>query len=457
MPTRNQTGSDTANRRLWFALISVITVVGLGVVGLQVRGGPDQAEAFRARQETSFSTTSVLREASESAVGIPELTSIQEIQVTPGRTPAGVLQETGVDPLVLRNALACLSESVPLRSVRPADVFRLYTREDGSLVKLEYQRSPEKILAAAWQEEASIWTPEERRLPTTYRLRRVSGVVGSSLYQAMLEAGGSQSALVEFAAMFAWDFDFYTDTRSGDAFELLVEDKFVEGERIGLGRVVAGSYLPVKSKEALRAFHFTAPNGESGYYDAAGNSIRRQFLKSPLNYTRISSSFSYSRMHPILKKRRPHLGIDYAAPQGTPVVSIGGGKVTHAGWIGGYGKTVKVKHAGGVVTQYAHLSRYGKGLKSGTRVKQDQVIGYVGSTGLSTGPHLDFRVRQNGKWINPLHLKGGRSAPLAKEYLAAFKGHAGQLTSLLTDLENGASVAWNRELQAPATAGLHTE
>ena len=166
--------------------------------------------------------------------------------------------------------------------------------------------------------------------------------------------------------------------------------------------------------------------------------MRKFFLKSPLNFRRISSHFSHRRFHPILKKYRPHLGIDYAAPTGTPVVALGNGRVVSRGWKGGYGRTVQIKHNKTFLTQYAHLSKYG--VKSGVRVKQGQVIGYVGSSGVSTGPHLDFRVMENGRWINPVRLKGGQSEPLPEQYRESFADDVLNMNEVLEKLSPGQSV-----------------
>jgi murein DD-endopeptidase MepM/ murein hydrolase activator NlpD len=208
---------------------------------------------------------------------------------------------------------------------------------------------------------------------------------------------------------------------------------------IGVGAILAGRYVPVGAPP-LEAIRYAWSGDPSGYYDSEGRSIKKFFLKSPLNYRRISSHFTHSRLHPILKVARPHLGVDYAAPEGTPVVALGGGRVVSVSWKKGFGRTVVIKHNAAYLSQYAHLSRYASGLHAGARVNQGQVIGYVGSTGHATGPHLDFRVQESGRWIDPLRLKGGESLPLPQNEQGAFRELAGRWARSLESLGSGESI-----------------
>ncbi|MEO0472148.1 MAG: M23 family metallopeptidase, partial [Bacteroidota bacterium] len=204
----------------------------------------------------------------------------------------------------------------------------------------------------------------------------------------------------------------------GDCYKILYTTYEVDGVPAGFGDISAATFTHY-GKETF-AFRFDQGEGDE-YFDQEGNSLRKTFLKAPLTYSRISSRFSYSRLHPILKIRRPHLGVDYAAPRGTPVVAVGEGIITKASWGGGGGKTVKVKHNGNYQTAYLHLSRYGNGISVGAAVKQGQIIGYVGSTGLSTGPHLDFRFYKNGRAVDPLKVDPPSANPIKKEILGDFQ------------------------------------
>lgn len=210
--------------------------------------------------------------------------------------------------------------------------------------------------------------------------------------------------VLDFADIFGWDIDFFVDVREGDSFRVLLEDNYKDGKFIYTKRVLAAEFK--NQGREYRVFYLKDnDDGIEGYYDSEGRSVRKQFLKSPLRYSRISSSFTNRRLHPILKIYRPHYGIDYAAPKGTPIEAVCDGKVTFAGWKGGYGNCITIQHNSTYLSNYGHLSNFANGIKSGVKVKQGEIIGYVGSTGLATGPHLDFRIAENGEFINPFNLK----------------------------------------------------
>lgn len=251
-----------------------------------------------------------------------------------------------------------------------------------------------------------------------YKLVTVHGTVENSLYGAISNAGEGSSLGALMTDIFGWEVDFSRDIRKGDTFTVLVEKRYRHGEFQGYGRVFTASY--VNGGELYEAFRFKDEFGGTAYYDRNGDSLRKAFLKAPLNFTRISSPYTLKRYHPILKKNRPHQGIDYAAPMGTPVKTVGDGVVVFCGWMNGYGNIVRIRHANNIETMYSHLSKFVKNLKKGMRVRQGQVIAYVGSTGLSTGPHLDFRVRKNGEFVNPSTLLNPRSEPVPKKLKAEF-------------------------------------
>ena len=244
-----------------------------------------------------------------------------------------------------------------------------------------------------------------------------SGIINSSLWNAMVDANADPNLANELSEIYAWTVDF-VGIQKGDNFKVVYENLWVEGERIGVGKVLASNFNHY-DKDLLAIYFVQDSTGD--YFDQEANSLRRTFLKAPLKYRRISSKFSYSRMHPVLKYRRPHLGVDYAANRGTPVVSVGDGQVIRASWDnGGGGRVVKIKHNGTYTTQYMHLSMYGEGIKEGVRVKQGQVIGYVGTSGLSTGPHLDFRFYRNGQPIDPLKVESPAAKPVDSTNLERF-------------------------------------
>ena len=250
------------------------------------------------------------------------------------------------------------------------------------------------------------------------RLVRIKGEVKSSLFEAMNEAGETSALAVRLADVFSHQVNFVNEVQEGDSFELVVEKKYLGSEFRRYGDIVAARFT--NDGRLYEAFRFFDDKGVAHYYAADGTSLETQFLKAPLNFTRISSRYSMHRRHPVFGKVRPHQGVDYAAPKGTPVKALGGGKVTFVGWKSGYGKSVAIRHGGGIETHYAHLSRYARGLKKGDSVEQGQVIAYVGATGTATGPHLDFRVWKNGTPINPLKMQSPPAEPLKGTSLEAF-------------------------------------
>lgn len=248
------------------------------------------------------------------------------------------------------------------------------------------------------------------------RLKTASGNIKSSLWNAMAEMKANPNLTIALSEIFAWTIDFYA-IQKGDNFTAIYEELFVDGEPIGLGNILSARFNH-GGKDNF-AFRFVQDE-TADYFDEKGQSVRRAFLKSPLKFSRISSRFSHSRLHPVLRIRRPHHGVDYAAPKGTPVHAIGSGTVTDARYAGGAGRMIKIRHNSTYSTAYLHLSGYAKGIHNGARVQQGQVIGYVGSSGLSTGPHLDFRFYKNGTPVDPLRVESPPSLPVKKEYMADF-------------------------------------
>lgn len=234
-------------------------------------------------------------------------------------------------------------------------------------------------------------------------VERVAGTINSHLYEAVAQTGETAELAVRLADIFAWDIDFLRDIRQGDSFAVVVEKRSLDGEPAGYGRILAAEFI--NQGQAHRGFLFETEAGLGHYYDENGRSLRKAFLKAPLDFARITSGFSRNRLHPILGVSRPHLGTDYAAPTGTPIKSVGEGTITVMARDNASGNYVTVRHANGYETSYLHMSRFASGLKRGLRVRQGQVIGYVGQTGWATGPHVCFRMKRNGQHINPVKLK----------------------------------------------------
>jgi len=251
-------------------------------------------------------------------------------------------------------------------------------------------------------------------VPLETMLVKVVGDIRSSLFEAMNATGEQDGLTLDFAEILAWEVDFYKDVREGDRFKLVVEKVYKGNDFIRYGVIHAVEYQGEGKR--VRGIRY-----QDGYYDENGLSLRKVFLKAPLRFNRISSRFSQSRRHPILGGVRPHYGTDYAAPMGTPVWAVGDGTVVLCGWNGGYGKAVVLRHRNGYTTQYGHLSRFGPGIRVGKQVKQKQIIGYVGSTGLSTGPHLDYRLAKQGRFKNPLKETFPAGVALGKEEKEKFQ------------------------------------
>jgi murein DD-endopeptidase MepM/ murein hydrolase activator NlpD len=234
---------------------------------------------------------------------------------------------------------------------------------------------------------------------------------------------------MELAQIFGWDIDFALDIRKGDQFRVLYEEKYLDGEKIGEGNILAAEFT--NNGDTFAAVRYTDSNGDTNYYTPDGRSMRKAFLRSPVDFRRISSGFKRERYHPVLGVKRPHRGTDYAAKTGTPIKASGDGKVIWRGTKGGYGKTIIIQHGGNITTLYAHMSKYNSKVTSGSRVKQGQTIGYVGMTGTATGPHLHYEFRLNGVHKNPVTVKLPDAQPIANKELAKFKADTSQLIAEL--------------------------
>jgi murein DD-endopeptidase MepM/ murein hydrolase activator NlpD len=332
-----------------------------------------------------------------------------------------------------------LSEVFNLKKSLPQDSYRLVATPD-SILFFEYQKRMEEkyqVKRKNGKLEVSVVPIELNRI-----VKSMEGEIENSLWESMIKKCQNPELILKLTEVFEWDIDFLTEPQKGDSFRLIFEEYHKDGEFVKYGDILAAEYNPASGGAHL-AVSYQDPAGHKDFYDFSGKSLKKAFLKSPLNYRRISSGFSYSRLHPIFKVYRPHLGVDYAAPTGTPVVASGDGVIKYAGWNKGLGKVVEIRHANGFVTSYGHLSNIAKGIRTGVRVNQKDLIGYVGSTGYATGPHLDYRVKANGRYVNPLKMIVPPSKPVDKEFLVDFERKRDNLVyalNLLTAKEILASV-----------------
>lgn len=265
--------------------------------------------------------------------------------------------------------------------------------------------------------------------PLETHSRTVSGTIDSSLFEAMTQAGAHDQTTLALADIFAWDIDFVNDIQPGDSFTVTYEEIYEKGKYLQDGPILAARFVN-QGREYL-AVRYVAPGGHVGYYTPDGRSLRKAFLRAPLEFTRVSSPFSLHRRHPILNLIRAHKGVDYAAPIGTPVRAAGDGKVIFAGRKGGYGNLIELDHSGGITTVYGHLSRFARGIRLGRRVEQGEVIAYVGMTGLATGPHLHYEYRVNGVFKNPQTVKLPDAVPIDDSLRADFLARTGPLLGTL--------------------------
>lgn len=320
-----------------------------------------------------------------------------------------------------------LSAEIDPKKLFPGTQFRGRSLPSGPVETVEviFDRRNEVHLTAG-PDGISV-TRVER--PITSDVVRLEGVIESSLFGAVDAAGGNPDLAVRVAQIYQWDIDFFRDLRQKDHFVVVAERQEIDGEFYAWGTIYAARF--VNRDRVLNAMVYPDNDGLLGYFDLEGHPLRKQFLRSPLKFSRVTSRFSMNRFHPVLKRNMPHYGVDYGAPTGTPAHVTADGTVIFAGRKGGGGNMVTVRHTNGYETNYLHLSRFGKGIRRGVRVTQGQVIGYVGSTGLSSGPHLDYRVQLNGRWINPLSISSPPVKPLVEERLQRFLAHALAVLSLI--------------------------
>jgi murein DD-endopeptidase MepM/ murein hydrolase activator NlpD len=314
----------------------------------------------------------------------------------------------------------------------PNDNFLLGFASDSTPLFLEYKNGFERRFRV--EKNDTGWVASSVPLKLNCVVKYLDGEINNSLWESMYGQCYSPELIVGLTDIFSWEIDFLTEPRNGDKFRLVFEEYWHDGEFVKYGDILTAEYVFSESGDKYSAFLYKDANGRKDYYDSLGHSLRKALLKSPLNYRRISSGFSYHRFHPIFKVYRPHLGVDYVAPIGTPIVAAGDGIVAFAGWEKGFGRYVEIKHPNGYVTCYGHLSRYGRGIKRGAKVGQKDIVGYVGSSGYSTGPHLDYRVRISGKYVNPLKMSLPPAMPIDKNNWENFRENRDQLISALETL-----------------------
>jgi murein DD-endopeptidase MepM/ murein hydrolase activator NlpD len=423
-------------------LVVFALLIGVNVYFFFLRGGTSLRDLLKISQEKKGPVALVAPDAASSAprpepaprvaVGKPKVVADaaepaavpiadEEGRVATGTvgasdTLAAVLKREEVPGRTIGEVAAALTKVFDPRGVRQGHSWTLRFDGEDRLRSLEYRTTPATLFRVERKNDQWKATRETAEIET--RVVQIGGTIDSSLHEAVKRTGESTQLAAFFVDMFAWDINFYIDTHAGDRFKMVVEKLFLDGKFYKYGRVLAAEYSGKVG--TYRTFWFESEGLRGAYYNERGESVVKSLLKTPLKYVRISSSFDRHRFHPILHTERAHLGVDYAAPQGTPVWATAGGRVAFKGPRGGAGNCVIVSHPGGMESIYMHLSKFARGLEVGESVRQKQVVGYVGMTGLATGPHLHFSVKMGGHFVDPLRLKPAREAPIPARHRAAF-------------------------------------
>lgn len=355
----------------------------------------------------------------------------REVVLRKGEGFEDALKKAGLNQAQIKEIVEAVRGIQDLRRLREGTKFLVsLDDQDNRVMQVEAELDSRCMLLV--ERSGQRLQARKEMKPLEVRQRVVSGSIQGSLFGAMEKAGMPASVTLALANIFDYDIDFHTDLRAGDHFDLLLEEKWIGDQKVGYGRILAARF--VNRGRTYWAFYFNGKTTQEGYFDNQGKSLRKAFLRSPLKFTRITSGFTQARFHPILQTYRPHLGVDYSAPTGTPVRAVADGRVVSAGWEAGFGNLVKIQHGQSYVSMYGHLSRFGAGIRSGASVRQGQVIGYVGATGLATGPHLDFRLIKGGQFINPLKVNFINAEPVSPADSGGFK----QLVAKRTrELEEG--------------------
>jgi murein DD-endopeptidase MepM/ murein hydrolase activator NlpD len=410
------------------------------VVALAISSSLDKTVTINALVRTPSNTKST----SVSIEPTQELTSLNLQKhtetVKSGDNLSFLFQRAGLSDASLFELMQSNSETKQLTRLHPRQKFH-FEIDNKKLYKLTYQKN--KLNKIAFTRSESGFEYKKISLKPDIHVAYREATIENSLFLAGTNAGMEQSLIMEVASIFGWDIDFALDIRSNDRFSVLYEEHFLDGKKLRNGPILAAEFT--NQGKTFKAVRYTDSKGSSNYFTPEGNSMRKAFLRTPVDFARISSHFNLKRKHPILNRIRAHKGTDYAAPTGTPIKAAGDGKVTWAGTKGGYGRTVMIQHGQSYKTLYAHMRRYGKGIRNGVRVKQGQIIGYVGSSGLATGPHLHYEFYLNGAVRNPVRVRLPKAKAIPKKELANFKAQTQPIVASLQNYQKNIQVASNTQ------------
>jgi murein DD-endopeptidase MepM/ murein hydrolase activator NlpD len=363
-----------------------------------------------------------------------EKIQIEESEVRRNESLYTILREHDIEPQTIYNIQQEAAGVLNLRRMIPGQKYRIYKNEDDAFAMVWHQ-SKVNYAIINWQDDINV---ETGMVPINKVEAEATGVINSSLYETVVDAGVSQRLGVELADVFGWEIDFFS-LRQGDHFKVIYENLYANGEYLGIGDIIAAEFQ--HRGRVYKAYYFEN-DSRRGFFNENGDSMQKELLKAPFRYSqRISSNFSHSRFHPILNQRRPHYGTDYAAPTGTPIISVGEGVVTEAQRRGGNGNIVQIRHNNSYKTAYLHLNGFAPGIRKGVKVEQGQVIGYVGQTGLATGPHLCYRLYVDDRPVNSVTVDLPAADSLEEEYHEEFQHQVDILDNRLSGLELNSEIA----------------
>lgn len=378
--------------------------------------------------------TPLLEDTSETAAPetiLPETILLEQanvitVEVEKGDTLSSIFNDLDIRSEFTR-ILNLGKTAKPFKKIFPGQKLH-FTLVENKIEKLELEKSITKSLFLYSDGDSFTLEEAERELDRVSQI--ATGTINQSLFLAGMDAGMSDALIMDLAAIFGWDIDFALDMRVGDNFTVMYEELYLDGDKVAEGNIIAAEF--VNNGKTYRAYRYTDSNNKTEYYSPDGKSMRKPFMRTPVDLARISSHFNLRRKHPVLNKIRAHKGVDYAASRGTPIKATGDGKVVHRGKKGGYGNTIILRHGNTYTTLYAHMSKYSKNTGVGSRIKQGQIIGYIGSTGLATGPHLHYEFRVNGVHRNPLKVKLPSANPLPDSEMDNFQA---SIQSLIVQLD----------------------
>jgi len=423
----------------------IVLVLCTSIIGGSFFLTPDKAAAKRHDkivQTAENSPARALQVSFDGPLVVPAVSADQlkryTVTIKQGDTVSQIFSSLSISARQLQNIINLGPQTKSLAQLRPGQLLRVSVDNDHLLYDLVHEISRTRSLHISHRSGVFFTSTINRDLES--RLTHARGVIKSSLFESGVKAGLPDRLIMDMLGIFGWDIDFALDIRSGDNYLLVYEENFLDGNKVGNGSIVAAEFT--NRGTTYRAVRYTDPMNNTDYYTPDGHNMRKVFLRTPVHFSHISSRFG-RRHHPVLNRMKLHKGVDYAASSGTPIRATGDGKIIYRGRKGGYGKTIILRHGGRYSTLYGHMSRYRPGLRVGSKVKQGQVIGYVGQTGLATGPHLHYEFRLNGVHRNPLTVPLPDASPIQAKFKADFFEKTRDLTAQLDQLKKTA-VAVNK-------------